>query len=485
MEKNEIYRRLPRVDSLMKEKETEELVKEYGYDCVLDAVRRALDAAREELGYCAADAEEELAETLGRSLSGIRNKIREILCRENRMNLIPVVNGTGIILHTGLGRAPLGREVLLHAGQVTGGYSDLEFDLETGKRGERCLNFEETVCRVTGAEAAMAVNNNAAAMLLILSALASGGEVVVSRGEMVEIGGGFRIPEIMELGGAALREVGTTNRTCPEDYRRAVCQETKAFLKVHTSNYRIIGYTRETTLEELAELKEETGLPVIQDLGSGVLVDLGKYGLAREPMVQESVRSGADVVSFSGDKLLGGPQAGIIVGKKKYIEKMKRHPLARALRIDKFTAAALEAVFRQYLDPEKATEKIPVLRMLTRPTEEIRADADNLAERLRTSIRKDAPDGAEGARITVEECVSRAGGGSLPEQDIPSYAVAVDPADIPAGELAARLRRLELPVIGYLSGEKLFLDMRTIGEKDAGYIAEVFRGGEILRKEAR
>ena len=317
MEKNEIYRRLPRVDSLMKEKETEELVKEYGYDCVLDAVRRALDAAREELGYCATDAEEELAETMGRSLSGIRNKIREILCRENRMNLIPVVNGTGIILHTGLGRAPLGREVLLHAGQVTGGYSDLEFDLETGKRGERCLNFEETVCRVTGAEAAMAVNNNAAAMLLILSALASGGEVIVSRGELVEIGGGFRIPEIMELGGAALREVGTTNRTCPEDYRRAVCQETKAFLKVHTSNYRIIGYTRETTLEELAELKEETGLPVIQDLGSGVLVDLGKYGLAREPMVQESVRSGADVVSFSGDKLLGGPQAGIIVGKRK------------------------------------------------------------------------------------------------------------------------------------------------------------------------
>lgn len=484
MEKNDIYRLLPRVDSLMKEKETEELIKEYGYDCVLDAVRGALNEARGEIGYCGMGSEEKLGETAERILSGIRETIRDILCGEKRMNLTPVVNGTGIILHTGLGRAPLGREALLHAGEIAGCYSNLEFDLETGKRGERCLNFEELVCRVTGAEAAMAVNNNAAAMLLILSALASGGEVVVSRGELVEIGGGFRIPEIMELGGAMLREVGTTNRTRLEDYRRAVCQETKAFLKVHTSNYRIIGYTRETTLEELAELKEETGLPVIQDLGSGVLVDLGKYGLAREPMVQESVRCGADVVSFSGDKLLGGPQAGIIVGKKKYIEKMKRHPLARALRIDKFTAAALEAVFRQYLDPEKAVKTIPVLRMLTRPAEEIRIDAENLAERLRASIRADAPDRAEGALVTVEECVSRAGGGSLPEQDIPGYAVTVAPVDIPAGELAERLRKQDVPVIGYLSGEKLFLDMRTVGEKGAEQVAEAFRGGVVLRKEA-
>ena len=484
MEKNDIYRLLPRVDSLMKEKETEELIKEYGYDCVIGAVRSALNEARGEIGCCATDSEEKPEETVGRILAGIREKIRDILCGEKRMNLTRVVNVTGIILHTGLGRAPLGQEVLRNAGEIAGGYSDLEFDLETGKRGERCLNFEEIVCRVTGAEAAMAVNNNAAAMLLILSALASGGEVVVSRGELVEIGGGFRIPEILELGGAMLREVGTTNRTRPEDYRRAVCQETKAFLKVHTSNYRIIGYTRETTLEELAELKKETGLPVIQDLGSGVLVDLGKYGLVHEPMVQESVRRGADVVSFSGDKLLGGPQAGIIVGKKKYIEKMKRHPLARALRIDKFTAAALEAVFRQYLDPEKAVETIPVLRMLTRPAEEIHVDAEKLAERLRASIRAEAPDGAEGALITVEKCASRAGGGSLPEQDIPSYAVTVAPVDIPAGELAERLRKLEVPVIGYLSGEKLFLDMRTVDEKGAEQVAEAFRGGEILRKEA-
>lgn len=474
-----VYRLIPRVDSLMGEKEIREMVREYGYDCVLRVVRRTLEEFREEIREekVRGEAKEEVRES-------VLKKIGENLWEEMQMNLTSVVNGTGIILHTGLGRAPLGEEALRHAQEVAGAYSNLEFDLETGKRGERCRNFEEVICRVTGAEAAMAVNNNAAAMLLILSSLAAGGEVIVSRGELVEIGGGFRIPEIMELGGAILREVGTTNRTRPEDYRNAVGGETRAFLKVHTSNYRIIGYTRETTLRELAVLKEESGLPLIQDLGSGVIIDLEKYGLSHEPMVQEALKDGADVISFSGDKLLGGPQAGIIVGKKKYIDKMKRHPLSRALRIDKFTAAALEAVFRQYLNLDRAVETIPVLRMLTRPAEEVRTRAEKLAERISEAVKAGGiPPERMKDVITVEACVSRAGGGSLPEENIESYALAVSPWEISAGELSARLRKLERPVIGRISGEKLLLDLRTIREEETAYLEAVFHNGEILRKE--
>lgn len=492
---NDICRLIPRVDSLMGEKEIRETVREYGYDCVLRVVRRTLEEFREEIRKGSSDGEG-LAGTEGKDAENtgedmqtavrkkIAEKIQNNLVEEMRMSLTPVVNGTGIILHTGLGRAPMGEETLRHAVAAAGGYSNLEFDLETGNRGERCRNFEEVICRVTGAEAAMAVNNNAGAMLLILSSLAAGGEVIVSRGELVEIGGGFRIPEIMELGGAVLREVGTTNRTRPEDYRDAVGGETRAFLKVHTSNYRIIGYTRETTLQELAALKEETGLPVIQDLGSGVLVDLVKYGLSHEPMVQESLKGGADVVSFSGDKLLGGPQAGIIVGRKMYIDKIKRHPFSRALRIDKFTAAALEAVFRQYLDADRAVETIPVLRMLTRPAEEVRRSAEKLAEGITEAIKNAGiPSERMKGVVSVEACVSRAGGGSLPEENIESYAVAVSSPEISAGELSARLRKLDRPVIGRISGEKFLLDMRTVQEEERAYLEEVFRKGEILRKD--
>lgn len=492
--KRNICRLIPRVDSLMEEKEIREMIREYGYNCVLRVVRRTLDELREEIwNGTREEIQDEIREKIRDEIreetkeqirKSAMERIVENLRKEMRMNLTSVVNGTGIILHTGLGRAPLGEEVLRHAAAVAGGYSNLEFDLETGKRGERCVNFEETVCRVTGAEAALAVNNNAAAMLLILSSLASGGEVIVSRGELVEIGGGFRIPEIMELGGALLREVGTTNRTRPDDYRNAIGEETKALLKVHTSNYRIIGYTQETSLEKLAALGEETGLPVIQDLGSGVLIDLAKYGLAHEPMVQEAVKGGADVVAFSGDKLLGGPQAGIIVGRKKYIDKMKRHPLARALRIDKFTAAALEAVFRQYLDPDRAVERIPALGMLTRPAETVRKDAEKMAARLSAVISAgDASSNRTEADIIVQACVSRAGGGSLPEENIESYAVAVSAPEITAGELAARFRKLDRPVIGRISGEKLLLDMRTIREEEIAYLESVFRDGKILQRD--
>ena len=391
----------------------------------------------------------------------------------------------GIILHTGLGRAPLGRDVLRGAADLAGGYSNLEFDLETGKRGERSAHFERILCQLTGAEAAMAVNNNAGAVLLMLSAVADSGEVIVSRGELVEIGGKFRVPDMMELSGAELREVGTTNRTRLSDYEKAVCEETGAFLKVHTSNYRIVGFTEETSIRELADLKARTGIPLLEDLGSGVLIDLEKYGLCHEPSVQEVLAQGADVVTFSGDKLLGGPQAGIIAGKKEYIEKMKRHPLARVLRIDKFTASALESVLLEYLNPEKAVERIPALRMLTMPASSVRRSAEKLAELMRKAICCTDGDGIvreAPAVITVEESTARAGGGSLPMEDIPSSSVAVAPKEISASELERRLRGLAIPVIGRIAEEKLFLDMRTVSEEDIPYLAEQFRNGAILRK---
>ena len=482
---------LPKVDRLMTEKNIQEMISRHGYECVHEAVNSVLGRAREGLARCGSEQEARAC------IAEIPEQIRRVLEEWERPGLKPVVNGTGIILHTGLGRAPLGESAPQAAMKITGGYSNLEYDLEKGQRGERCLNFEELVCRVTGAEAAMAVNNNAGAVLLALSAVAGGGEVVVSRGELVEIGGGFRIPEIMELGGARLREAGTTNRTRLTDYENAVSGETRAFLKVHTSNYRIVGFTCSVSLGELCKLGRARKIPVIQDLGSGVLVNLEKYGLEHEPTVQEAVAQGADVVCFSGDKLMGGPQAGIIAGRKEYIEKIRRHPLARALRIDKFTAAALEAVFREYLHPESEEVKIPVLHMLSETEDSLRRKAENMAASLRNAAGIHSADCSPGERerraeqpgvlaeIAVEPCVSRTGGGSLPMQDIRSYAVTVAPREITAEELGRRLRGKEIPVIGRISGERFFMDVRTVEEKYGGYLSEIFRGGDILRKGGR
>ena len=429
MKKNDIYRMLPRVDTLMGDPLIGEMIRKYGYDCALYGVRSTLEKAREKLQDCAS--EEEVRQEL--------DSLPQKICREVERRVQPemtrVINGTGIILHTGLGRAPLGKRALQRAADMAGGYCNLEFDLKTGRRGERSSHFERILCQLTGAEAAMAVNNNAAAVLLMLSVIAEGGEVIVSRGELVEIGGRFRVPDMMELSGAGL--------------------------------------------------KEEYGIPVLVDLGSGVLIDLEKYGLQHEPSVQEALAQGADVVTFSGDKLLGGPQAGIIAGKKEYIDKMKRHPLARVLRIDKFTSAALESVLLEYLDPQKAVENIPALRMLTRPAESVRSSAEKLAERLRSAVDSGEPRAAGGglpAVITAEDCISRAGGGSLPTEDIPSSATAIAPVEITASELERRLRGLPIPVIGRIAGEKVLLDMRTIDEEDIPYLAEQFTGGRILRK---
>ena len=320
----------------------------------------------------------------------------------------------------------------------------------------------------------MAVNNNASSVLLILSSLAKGGEVVVSRGELIEIGGKFRIPDVMEQSGAALVEVGTTNKTHYDDYESAITENTKALLKVHTSNYRIVGFTDSVTIDELIPLAKERDLPVVEDLGSGVLIDLAKYGLTHEPTVQESIAKGADVVCFSGDKLLGGPQAGIIIGKKKYIDVMKKNQLTRALRIDKFTAATLELVLQEYLSEEKAVKNIPVLRMITEPLAEVEKRARLLARKMRAA--------GLPAQIVVKPCESQIGGGSLPLERIPSMAVMIRPEKISVTELEERMRCLPVPIIPRTANDTIILDARTIKQRDIKLVADQLKEYEVLEK---
>ena len=344
MDKNVLYRSIPKVDILLEKDEIKAVISEYGHEIVMDIIREETDRLR--LLIAEADSETGLKSKIDNLTDTIVNEVKNLFKPKVRK----VINGTGTILHTNLGRAPITRTQAELLKDIVCGYSNLEYNLELGKRGERYSHFEKLLCRITGAEAAMVVNNNAAAVMLILSTMAKGGEVVVSRGELIEIGGKFRIPDVMEQSGAKLVEIGTTNKTHLSDYEEAVTENTKAFLKVHTSNYSIVGFTQSVTASELKPLAEDKGLPIIEDLGSGVLIDLAKFGLTHEPTVQEAIEAGVDVVCFSGDKLLGGPQAGIIIGKKKYINMMKKNQLTRALRVDKFTVTALELVLLSYLN---------------------------------------------------------------------------------------------------------------------------------------
>ncbi|MBO6164506.1 MAG: L-seryl-tRNA(Sec) selenium transferase, partial [Lachnospiraceae bacterium] len=341
MDKSAWYRKIPKVDILLEMPEIRLLREKYGHEIVMDKIRVQMEELRRKIG--AAGSEEEL-EAAGESIRALPQAIEESVQEQHKPRVRKVINATGTILHTNLGRAPISREQAEKLTDIVTGYSNLEYDLAAGRRGERYSHFAQLLCRLTGAEDAMVVNNNAAAVMLVLSTLAKGGEVIVSRGELVEIGGKFRVPDVMAASGADLVEVGTTNKTHFSDYKEALTERTKALLKVHTSNYRIVGFTESVGIDELKPLAEAHGIPVIEDLGSGVLIDLEKYGLHHEPTVQESIRAGADVVCFSGDKLLGGPQAGIIIGKKKYIQAMKKNQLTRALRVDKFTVTALELV---------------------------------------------------------------------------------------------------------------------------------------------
>lgn len=463
MNKNLLYRSIPKVDVILAREDIQRLIQNYSRTTVMEAIREEMDALRAYIG------ENEEAQAYKR-MEMLPELIKIRVEKKHTPNMRMVINATGTILHTNLGRAPISQEHMARLADIVTGYSNLEYNLEEGKRGERYSHFEELLCKITGAEAAMAVNNNAAAVMLILSSMAKGGEVIVSRGELVEIGGKFRIPDVMEQSGATLVEVGTTNKTHFSDYENAITEETKALLKVHTSNYRIVGFTDSVTVADLAPLAKEHDLPIIEDLGSGVLVDLSKYGLTYEPTVQDAVASGADVVCFSGDKLLGGPQAGIIVGKKKYIDMMKKNQLTRALRIDKFTATALELVLQEYLSEELAMKNLPVLRMLSETKESIGERASVLCEMLKNA--------ELAADISLEDCESQIGGGSLPLQRIPSVAVAIDPRNISVPKLEDALRHTEVPIIPRIISDKIYMDVRTIESRWFEQIVKVF--GELL-----
>jgi L-seryl-tRNA(Ser) seleniumtransferase len=383
---------------------------------------------------------------------------------KSQMNLRRVINGTGVVIHTNLGRSILSAPMVDALQQAGAYYTNLEFDLNTGKRGSRYSLVEEIICDLTGAEAALVVNNNAAAVLLVLDTLASGKQVIVSRGQLVEIGGSFRIPDVIAKSGAHLVEVGATNRTHLADYEKEINNETALLLKVHTSNFRVIGFTSEVSAEDLVALAHSNGLPVVEDLGSGSLVDLSSFGLPPEPTVQQIVKAGVDVVTFSGDKLLGGPQAGLIVGKKEVINRIKRNPLNRALRIDKFTLASLEAVLRNYYDLDQALTTVPTLRMLTQPVELIKRRAKRLMRRIHTTARPVCS-------LYLRPTMSRVGGGAMPEHGLSSWAVAFKPLHMPVSAMEKGLRKLTIPVIGRIEDDLFLLDMRTVADNEVPDLA--------------
>lgn len=401
----------------------------------------------------------------------LQPQIASRLAEKLRPKFRTVINATGVVIHTNLGRSLLPASAMATLLAVGTHYANLEFDLATGKRGSRYSLVEELLCELTGAEAALVVNNNAAAVLLVLETLAAGREVIVSRGQLVEIGGSFRIPEVMAKSGATLVEVGATNRTHLRDYERAISEETALLLKVHTSNFRMIGFTSEVELADLVALGAARGIPVMEDLGSGSFIDFSRYGLSKEPTVQETIAAGVDVVTFSGDKMLGGPQAGLVVGKRAIIERVKRNPMNRALRIDKFTLAGLEAVLRLYFDEEEAVRSIPTLAMLTMPLAEIERRAKRLRRRLGQTL-------AVACSVNLARISSRVGGGSLPEMELPSCGVALQPKKMSVNELERRLRGAAVPVIGRIENECLLLDLRTVGDDEIAPLAATL--GEVL-----
>ena len=458
MNKNMLYRSIPKVDVLLENQDIVTLIENHHRDVVVDVIREEIDKLR---NFIKENDDVNLIETK------INNLIENIKISTEKVysyNKKKVINGTGTILHTNLGRAIISKKHADYLSEVVTSYSNLEYNLEEGKRGERYSHFEKLICKITGAEAAMAVNNNAAAVMLVLSSMAAEREVIVSRGELVEVGGKFRIPDVMKSSNAHFVEIGTTNKTHLEDYEDAISENTGAFLKVHTSNFKILGFTESVSIEELCKLGREKDIPVIEDIGSGVLIDLSKYGLEYEPTVQDSIKAGVDVVSFSGDKLLGGPQAGIIVGKKKYIDKMKKNPLTRAFRIDKFTATILEMIFHEYLNEEDAIKNIPVLSLITKDLKEIEKNTNDLFNKIEKL--KDVAD------INVEDTLSQIGGGSLPAERIKSKSVTIMPKNISTQFLEAKLRAGKNPVVGRISEEKLILDMRTVLEDEIDILAQ-------------
>jgi L-seryl-tRNA(Ser) seleniumtransferase len=456
---NEFYRRLPAVDqalaalcagdSPLGQTRAGGVVRLAPRAQLKDLVNEFLDLLREEIRAGA------VADPGSLALPAILPRLAAYVRRGLRPRFRRVLNATGVVVHTNMGRSLLAPEAVEAVCAAAAHYSNLEFDLATGERGSRYSHVESLLCRLTGAEAALVVNNNAAAVLIVLDTLCKGREVIVSRGQLVEIGGSFRIPEVMAKSGAILREVGATNRTHLRDYAGAVGPDTAAIMKVHTSNYRMTGFVKEVPLEELARLAGEQGLPLIEDLGSGSLARLDACGLPGEPTVQEAVAAGADVVTFSGDKVLGGPQAGVIVGRREIIERIKKNQLNRALRIDKMTLAALEATLRLYLDPEAALTRVPTLAMMTRSLVSLRAQAARLSALLRKHL-------SASLDVRVRAGASRVGGGAFPEADLPTALVCLRPLSGGAEALRQALLTTDPPLVGRVEDDCLCLDPRTL-----------------------
>jgi len=452
-----MMKEIPKVDRMLCWPEIACLLEKHPRPEVLVAVRSVLDQLREQVRH---NSDAALLEP-GR----VSARVSLELASRSKPSLQAVVNGTGVVVHTNLGRSPLADEAEEAIHTVSAGYSNLEFDLETGERGTRYVHVEGLICELTGAEAALVVNNNAAAVILSLSSLAQGREVVVSRGELVEIGGSFRIPDVMRQSGAKLVEVGTTNRTHIRDFQNAITDETALLLKVHTSNFAIVGFTAEATLAEMSSLGQESGIPVMLDAGSGCLIDLSPHGIPGEPTIRRYLDDGADVVTFSGDKLLGGPQAGLIAGKRRFIEPMKRHPLLRALRMDKLSLASLEATLRLYRDERLALAAIPTLRMLTLTAGQLARRAVVIARRLRRTLP---------ATVTLVKHPgeSSAGGGSFPLLQLPTTLIEVRIDGYSAQQIEAALRRATTPVIGRIHRDRFLLDVRTVMDRDLPALAQ-------------
>jgi len=448
-EKQKLLADLPSVDEILKGEQGLAWLDNYPRRYVLQGIREGIDRRRKEI-----------LEGLSAGLPDevMMDEIEDIIRKLSAYSLIPLINATGVVIHTNLGRSVLSKRALENIRRISESFSNLEYDIAKGKRGKRYAHIKRILRDVTGAEDALIVNNNAAAVLLCLNALSKGKEVIVSRGELVEIGGSFRMPDVMASSGAIMREVGTTNKTHLYDYEKAINENTSMILKIHKSNFRIVGFTEEVPIEDLVRLGSKHQIPVMYDLGSGCLIDFRKFGIYDEPAVKEIVSTGVDLTTFSGDKLLGGPQGGVIVGAKKYIERIQKNPMTRAMRIDKLTLAGFEATLMEYVDEENVVGNIPTLRMLLQKPEEIKTRANRIAKRLKSEI-KDAD-------IRIMQDSSRAGGGALPEMDLPTYVVAIKSDQISVNELEERLRKGDPPIITRIKGDSLIIDARTIMDKD-------------------
>ncbi len=463
-EKRDLFQMIPSVDEIISMAQIKRFYETTSHQNIVQCTREVLEEIRSEIIHLS----KEEVSTFEISEDKMIQAISEKLQKKKEMNLCPVINATGVVLHTNLGRALLSEEVKEALWSVASQYSTLEMDVGTGKRGSRYVHVEELLCKLTGAESAIVVNNNAAAVTLVLSALARDQEVIVSRGELVEIGGSFRIPEVMVQSGAQLVEVGATNKTHLRDYESAINENTGALLKVHTSNYRILGFSESVSSGELAELAKKYQLPALEDVGSGVLVDLSNYGLSPEPTVQSTIKAGMDIVTFSGDKLLGGPQAGIIVGRKKYIDKIKKHPLNRAFRIDKLTLVSLEGTLKIYEEGQNVTQRIPTLRMLTEGKERLY----DKAVKLKNAIQEDLKDGFY---TEIEESYSQVGGGALPLEQLSTYVVSLWSDFYSPNELEKKLREFKKPIFTRISKERIFFDVRTLLENDIENIVQAIK----------